>query len=500
LRGTDDDPSHAILRLTVESGIWYTEYGMPIPASSNLQLKVSDYIERHASEYLEHLSSALRQPSISTENLGITEMAELVRAALDDIGAETDLVPTSGHPVVMGEVPSAQGLTVLIYGHYDVQPTGALQEWDSLPFEPTVRGGRIFARGSADNKGQFLAQIYAVRALRDVLGEVPVRIRFLIEGEEEIGSPHLRSVLETYKRRLASDVFLRADGAIHYSGRPQIVLGQKGMLYVELYASNGRQEVHSMEAPVMPNPAWELVATLNSLRNDAGVLLKGFYDDVRPLSKQETEVFGAIPLDLGEYRRGIGVDRLTPGLEGANFWAQLHLAPTCNIAGIRAGYAGPGSKTIVPAEASAKLDLRLVPDQDPDAIFEALQAHVAVVGGGNVIARKLKAIHPARTDMRHPVVAILREALRQTYQVEPVVLPSSKGSGPAHVFNDVLEVPYLLVPMAQIDSNMHGPNENLRLDLFVRGIQATANVILGLALNKAAILSYAPQVSGGSDA
>jgi acetylornithine deacetylase/succinyl-diaminopimelate desuccinylase-like protein len=421
----------------------------------------------------------------------MTEMAEFVRATLEDIGAATVVVPTAGHPVVMGEVPSAQGLSLLIYGHYDVQPTGALEEWETPPFEADVRGGRIFGRGSADNKGQFLAQVYAIRALREVLGELPVRVRFLVEGEEEIGSPHLRSVLETYRNRLASDVFLRADGAIHYSGRPQIVLGQKGMLYVELRASNGQQEVHSMEAPVMPNPAWELVETLSSLQNARGVLVSGFYDDVRALGQQEAEAFEAIPIDREEYRRGIGVDRLTPGLEGANFWARLHLAPTCNIAGLHAGYTGPGSKTIVPSDASAKLDLRLVPDQNPDVIFEKLQAHVAAVSGGHVVAKKLKAIHPARTDLRHPVVDILREALRTTYQVEPVVLPSSKGSGPAHLFTEVLGVPYLLVPIAQIDSNMHGPNENLRLDLFVRGIQATANMILGLAQNQAAILAHA---------
>jgi acetylornithine deacetylase/succinyl-diaminopimelate desuccinylase-like protein len=245
-----------------------------------------------------------------------------------------------------------------------------------------------------------------------------------------------------------------------------------------------------MEAPVMPNPTWELIEALHSLRDQDGVAIAGFYDHVRRLGQEEAEAFDAIPIDLEEYRRSIGVDRLTPGLSGADFWAKLHLAPTCNIAGIHAGYTGPGSKTVVPPNATAKLDLRLVPDQDPDLIFDRLRTHLAGVAGGTVVARKLKAIHPARTDMRHPIVGILRRALRTTYGMDPVVLPSSKGSGPAHLFSDVLGVPYLLVPIAQIDSNMHGPNENLRIDLFVRGIQATANVILSIADHQAEILSH----------
>ncbi|MGD8818414.1 MAG: M20/M25/M40 family metallo-hydrolase, partial [Acidobacteriota bacterium] len=377
-------------------------------------------------------------------------------------GCETELLSAGGAPAVLAHCegpPNAP--TLLFYGHYDVQPIDPLDAWESPPFVPTVRNGALFGRGAGDNKGQFIAHIFALRALLATTG-CPVGVKLLIEGEEEVGSPTLPALVAAHRERLACDLAITADGPYHAAGNPLVILGVRGLLYVDIAVSGAARDLHSGAwGGVAPAPARTLTRALARLwQRDGHVAVPGFYDDVRAPSAAE--------IDLAE--------RLPPGSSDETVdWQALMFHPNLNIAGLSAGYAGAGMKTVIPHRATAKLDCRLVADQDPQHIFALLRDHFA---GHGVSIDLRAAVPPSRTPVDSPFVAPVRRALEETWGRECYIQPSLGGTTPDFVFTRELGLPSLLVPYAPADMHHHAPNERMELAALLRGVRTSAALCL----------------------
>lgn len=450
---------------------------------TDIEARLDAYIEENRERFLEELFVFLRQPSISTRDEGMGECAELLAGLMRDVGIETRIIETPRHPIVYGEIfKDADAPTVLVYGHYDVQPPEPLDLWTSPPFEPEIRNGKIYGRGTSDNKAQIFIYVKTMEALRAVTGDIPLNIKFLYEGEEEIGSPSLEPFIRENKEMLKADLAYFSDSHIHESGRPIVILGLKGMLYVELTARGARTDQHSMRATGVPNPAWKLTWALNTLKTaDNKVAIPGFYDDVRPLTNLERETVAQIPVDEQELLTYFGIDKFLPGREQDGYYYNLVAEPTCNIAGLDSGYTGPGSKTVLPSVARAKIDMRLVPDQRPEDIMKKLRAHLDAEGFGDIEIEEFNHLIPSRTPIDHPALPVIVGALRDSYGKEPIVFPNIGGAGPNYVFTDILEQPCYVVPHATHDQANHAPDESMDLEGFFNGIRTGVRIFPRLA-------------------
>jgi acetylornithine deacetylase/succinyl-diaminopimelate desuccinylase-like protein len=398
---------------------------------------------------------------------------------LTELGFQAETVPKwPGNAIVLGELAGASSKTLLFYNHYDVQPAEPLELWSSPPFEPAIRDCKIYGRGVDDNKGNLLARLAAIRALLAVRGRVPVNIRFCIEGDEEIGSPGIEAFVEKHADRLAADACIWEGGAVNWEGQLQITLGVKGILYVELVAKGAARDAHSSYATVVPNPAWRIVWALASLK-DAGedILVDGFYDSVRPVTALERAAVEAMPSQEEHTAESLGLTGFVKGVRGLEYRLRHILEPTCNIDGLSAGYEGGGPKTVIPCQAGAKVDFRLVPDQTPDEILGKLRRHLDAHGFADIELRRLSAERPARTSIDHPFVEVVREAARRVYPVEPVVSPTMAGTGPLYPFADTLGLPTADCGVGYPESRIHAPDENIRLTDFVRGTKHVAAIL-----------------------
>jgi acetylornithine deacetylase/succinyl-diaminopimelate desuccinylase-like protein len=417
--------------------------------------------------------------------VGVKECAELLAQMMRDDGIETQILPTAGQPVIVGKgdhVPGAP--TALVYGHYDVQPVDPPEAWHSPPFEPTVRDGRLWGRGTGDNKGQLLAQLLAYRAWKQVAGGPPLNITFIFEGEEESMSPNFASFCREHRDLLKADVAYTSDGPVHESGRYLISLGVRGVLTVELEAKGARRDYHSGHGGnLLPNPAWEMVHLLSTMRApDGRILIDGFYDDVRPVEPLERAAIDELPHDLDAYLKTQEIGRLIAH-PADNFFERFMFHPTLNIAGFTSGYGGQGTKTIIPSKAIVKIDMRLVVDQSADDIWEKFQAHVKR-HAPNVIARRLGSMEPSRTPVSEPYVQVIAQAVERATGAKPYISPSSGGSLPDYAFTRDLQLPLVKVPYANVDEANHAPNENLELTRFYDGIRISAHVYEALARAK----------------
>ncbi|HEV2109270.1 MAG TPA: M20/M25/M40 family metallo-hydrolase [Thermomicrobiales bacterium] len=433
---------------------------------------------------LADLLRLLRQPSISAQNIGVAECAELVRQAVTAAGLAAELIPTARQPMVFGERPGPAGApTLLLYGHYDVQPPDPLDAWVSPPFEPEIRDGRVYARGAGDNKGQFFAHLAALRAWNETIGDLPIGVKMLIEGEEETGSPHLDETVAAHRDRLQADLAVTSDGPIYADGRPLVKYGVRGMLYIELRAKGASRDLHSGNwGGIAPNPIWTLIHLLATMLDRQNrITVDGVLDGVREPPAAVRAALDALAADTNVEKTlaTIGADTLPPPVDRP-LHDRLMIHPTMNIAGLHGGYGGEGSKTVIPSEAVAKLDLRLVPDQDPDAVFAAVRDHVARHAPDVEIVR-LGSMRPSATPLDHPLAAAVREAVRQGFGQEPVDVPSAGGSLPDAAWTRTLGLPSFVVPYANHDEGNHGPNENLVLDRFFAGIRTTATLLATLA-------------------
>ncbi len=448
--------------------------------------EIFSHIEKQKEKYIEELFTLLRQPSISVTGEGMRRCAEILAKMMQEVGMSTKIFPTRGHPVVFGDnLLKDAPLTLLIYGHYDVQPPEPLEKWDSAPFEPEIRNGRIYARGAADNKGQLFTHLKAIEALKSAVSKIPIRVKLLMEGEEEIGSVNLSSFVQNNKDLLMADLVLGVDGNIHPSGRPEIALGMKGLLYVELIVRGPRADLHCGKDPIVANPAWRLVWVLSTIKNqDSRILIDGFYDRIESPKRKDLELIDKVPVDTFVLMDTYGVDSFVEGAMGTEALKRLVFEPTCSIDGIWSGYTGPGMKTIIPAMARAKLSIRLVPNQSSEEIFDKLRNHLDKQGFSDIEMEKIGTFEPSRSAVDNPYMEEVVQAVFSVYSQEPLIFPmfSTGGSGPDFVFTRNMGVPSVWIPCAQFeDKNAHAPNENITVEGFVNGIKLTASLIIALA-------------------
>ncbi|MFC1879829.1 M20/M25/M40 family metallo-hydrolase [Chloroflexota bacterium] len=429
------------------------------------------YLEDHLDESIIELSKLVAQPSVSAQNLGLEECAQLVGEMLEQRGFRTEVMPTGGAPVVFGELPGKSDKTIIIYNHYDVQPAEPLELWKSPPFEPSLRDGILYGRGVSDDKGHIVARLFAIDALLAVTGQLPCSIKFIIEGEEETSSLHLHSFIEENKELLAADACIWEFGGVDSKGAPTQYLGLRGICYVELSVETATSDAHSgIGGSIFPNAAWRLVWALNTLKDqNEHIRLPGFYDAVIPPSEQDRQMMAALPDPADEYKKRYGIDHFIKGLTGG---AELRLAevlePTCTICGLTSGYQGPGSKTVLPAYASAKIDFRLVPDQNPEQVLEQLRSHLDAEGFSDIKIKYLGGEPAARTDPDHPFVDLVVKTAEPVYGQPMQLIPMVGGSGPNHPFVHSLGLPVVTAGVGDPGSGAHAPNENMRLDLYLK--------------------------------
>lgn len=439
--------------------------------------RVFDHIDKNKDKFVSRLLDYLRHPSISAHNIGMGEVAELLVGMLSRLGLEARTIPTTGHPIVMARWERAPGApTVLLYGHYDVQPPDPLDAWISPPFEPTVRDGRIYARGAGDSKSQHFAQILAVESHLAVYGRLPCNVLILLEGEEEIGSPSLEGFVRANRELLKADLVVTADGSMHASGLPTVSHGCRGIASFELRSRLANRDVHSGSfGGVVPNPIWTLVNLLATMKNAAGeITIEGFHDDIVPPSALERTAIALLPLNVDDVKRELGLLNLDAPYE-RSLADRLMFCPTLTINGFHGGYAGPGSKTVIPHEAFVKCDARLVQRQSSDDILAKIEAHVRKYAP-DVEFLGLESTPPSKTPLDSPFSAIVQRAVRLA-QVEPLINPGGGGTLPDYVFTQVLGLPSFGTPYANADQANHAPNENIKIDCFFKGIRTGAALL-----------------------
>ncbi len=439
-------------------------------------------LETHRQRDLDDLFTLIRQPSISAQDVGVPECADLERALLERAGLATRLLPTKRHPMVFGERCNQPGKpTLLIYGHYDVQPPEPLDLWETSPFEPVMRNGLILGRGAGDNKGQHFANICGIRARFETVGELPVNVKVLLEGEEEIGSPHIEDVVREHRDLLRADLVFTADGPVQNDAFPQISYGVRGVLSAEIHVQGAANDLHSGNwGGVAPNAAWLLVHLLGTMMNaDNEVLVEGFYDDVAELSPAARSAIAAMPDDVAASLASIGVSELPPP-KGVSYYDRLVARPTMTINGLTSGYQGPGSKTVIPSRASAKLDMRLVPNQRCDDLFAKVEAHVKRHAPGATIVRT-GSMEPSSTPLDHPMAEPVRRAVELGFGRKPLDVPLLGGSLPDSVWTQILGAPSFVVPYAQSDERNHAPNERFEVARFHAGARTMVALIGELA-------------------
>jgi acetylornithine deacetylase/succinyl-diaminopimelate desuccinylase-like protein len=436
-------------------------------------------VAQHRDELLDGLLDYLRQPSESATGHGFPEATERALAEVRRAGLAARVLATAGRPAVVGHGEGPPGAPrVLIYGHYDVQPPGPRELWRTEPYTPTIHNGRIWGRGTADNKGQHYAHLQALRLLREQYGRLPCAVTVLLDGEEEVGSPHLPELIRQHREELAGDLVIWSDGPVHESGEWCIVHGVRGIMAARLTARGGGKPMHSGNwGNVAPNPAWDLVHALASLRDAAGgVRVDGFYDDIEPLPDPDRRALDTLPVDLASIHAELGVDRLEDGFAGLPFTDRLVTRPTLTINGIAGGDL---ARTIVPDTVEARIDVRLVAGQDPRRVFDRVRDHLRRHAPRVGVELEF-AVPPSRTPLDNPFTGTVAAAIARATGTEPLLVPALGGTLPDHMWTRVLGVPSLGVPFANADEANHAPNENLELDRYFTGIAISMSMLSAL--------------------
>jgi acetylornithine deacetylase/succinyl-diaminopimelate desuccinylase-like protein len=446
---------------------------------------VLQWIDEHREEAIADLQRFCQQPSVAAQDWGMREMADLVVGALQELGAETNLVPTTGYPVVVGQLQGESARHLVIYDHYDVQPPEPLDEWKVPPFGAVINEGILYARGVADNKGNLVARLWAARAWRAVHGTLPCRVTFIFEGEEEVGSTHLGEFAAANQTVVKGDACLWEAGYRDAQGQQTFYAGLKGILYIELRVHGAAYDLHSGNAPLAPNAAWRLHQALGILRApDGRIRIPHFYDAVQQPTERERELMARFPIDAAALRKQWGVDRLLgPADDPQALTQHLLYEPTCNICGLWSGYSGPGSKTIIPAAAAAKIDFRLVPNQDPTVILGQLRQYLRDQGFDDIDIVELESSEwPAQSPVDTPLMTALVHAARDIYGNEPRVTPRTPGSGPMEHLCQRYGVPAVGgAGVGYYNSRNHAPNENIRLEDYLLGIKHVAATLAEFA-------------------
>lgn len=436
--------------------------------------QIDSYLKQAKSQQLQRLKEVVAQPSVSATNQGVEACAILLKKLLKEIGFNTQILPTKGHPVVFGEIKSKQtdSLTVLFYGHYDVQPPDPLSKWHSPPFEPTVRNNRLYGRGTGDNKGQFMAHVEAVKAYLDLFDDVPCNVKIILEGEEESGSPHLWDFVSQHQQLLDCDLVYTSDGPKHTSGNFSVFFGVRGILLLEISLITAAQDNHSGNmGGTIPNAAYQIAKIINSIADETGhIKIPRFYEDVIEPSVSDLALINAVDFAPLEQAKAFGVTEIN--LSQEQFFKKLTLEPVFNVNGIWGGYQQEGSKTIIPCQSGAKFDFRLVANQDPSKLLPIIEDYLYSLDPNLTITRH-GFMYPSRTDSNNKLGRIVCAAIEEAAGQKPFVLPSCGGSLPDYVWTKLLQKPSVIVPYANADEANHSPNENIDLCCFYEGIKTS---------------------------
>jgi acetylornithine deacetylase/succinyl-diaminopimelate desuccinylase-like protein len=443
--------------------------------------QIKRWVSVHRDELISEWAEWVRHPSVSSDGTGFPAATSYAADLVKRCGLVPEVVESGRRPMVLGTSNGLQRAPhVLIYGHYDVQPPGPLAEWQTPPFEPDFRDGRMYGRGTGDNKGQHLAQLLALRAVNEITSELPCRVTVLLDGEEEIGSPSLATAV---RRRFASepdrpDLAVWSDGPVHESGRATVVLGVRGIVQFQLRAIGANAPLHSGNwGGIAPNPAWRLVHLLGTMRShDGTVLIEGARAGVAPLSPGEQAALDAIPVNLGRVLQQMGIDVMDePARLG--YYERL-TQPTFTINSLTCEDGGD-HRTIIPNVAVAKCDMRLVGGQRTANVIAAIRRHVAQHDAGVELTIG-STMEPSRTLPETPYTEAIIRGAWAGLDEEPLLTPAMGGSLPIAEFSDVLNIPCYGVPLANADERNHAPNENMEVDRFLRGISGAAGVLLAL--------------------
>lgn len=426
------------------------------------------HIDSHMPRLVSELQTLIQQPSVSAKNEGIEECAQLVKKILEKSGIKSEILRLKNvAPLVYGEVKSKKNpnKTLMFYNHYDVQPVEPFDLWDDPPFSGKIKGNKIFGRGSSDDKGELITRIKAVEASLKTTDDVPCNIKFVIEGEEETGSAHIDDYLKKYQKKFSCDGVIWEFGYIDSQNRPIIGLGMKGLLYVELSLKESIRDAHSSLAVLIKNPAWRLIEAVQTLRDSDGkILIKDWYKETTPLSKQDLEIISKEPFDEQSFKKEFGVKSFVGNLKGLNAKKALVGGATCNIAGFVSGYTGDGAKTVLPGTALVKIDFRLVPKMDPKKQVLRLKKHLKSKGFGDISVKIYHGEAAARTNPVDPFVTKVKEAADQSFG-KSIINVSNAGTGPMHSFVNVLHAPCISIGSTYMFARIHSPNEFTRIDL-----------------------------------
>ena len=441
-----------------------------------------EYLDSNDDRALEELQDFLRHPSVSTDpeqKTAVAHCAEWLAGKLREIGLPTvEIHPTDGHPIVYAEDLSAGAdkPTVLMYGHYDVQPVDPIDLWTNDPFDPVIRDGKVFARGATDDKGQVWVHVKAVQAMLANGGALPVNLKMLIEGEEEVGSPNLTPYVKEHAKRLACDAVVVSDSAMFAPGRPSIVYGLRGLAYVEIHVNGPNRDLHSGSygGPVR-NPLNTLCEIIASMKDEHGrVTIEGFYDGVPDLDQRERDALNALGYTADRLKNDVGQPD-AGGEEGYSIVERLWTRPTLDVNGLLGGFTGEGAKTVLPAKAMAKVSMRLVPHQEHHDIVDKITAHVKAVApeGVTVTVKDLHGADPVLVPLDAPALKAADTALSETYG-QPCLYQREGGSIPVvELFGSVLNVPTVLMGFGLNNENAHSPDEHFALENFQKGMRAS---------------------------
>ncbi|MCA9828738.1 MAG: M20/M25/M40 family metallo-hydrolase [Nitrosopumilus sp.] len=446
------------------------------------------YVNSHMDDLISDLQTLIRQPSVSAKNEGIEECSMLVQKILKRTGIKSEILRLGKEvaPIVYGEIRSKQNpsRTLMFYNHYDVQPAEPFELWDSHPFSGTRKGNKIFGRGASDDKGELITRIKAVEAYLKTAKDVPCNIKFVIEGEEEIGSAHIEEYLKKYKQKFSCDGVIWEFGYVDAKNRPIIGLGMKGLLFVELSVKESVRDAHSSLAVLIKNPAWRLIEAVKTLRSSDGrILIKDWYKEVTPLSKNDLKIIHDEPFDEQVFKKEFGIKSFVGDKKALDAKKALVGDPTCNIAGFVSGYTGEGAKTVLPGEALVKIDFRLVPKMDPKRQVSRLRNHLKSKGFSDV---KIKVFHgeaAARTASSHPFVAQVKDAADRVFG-RSILNVSNAGTGPMHPFVKVLGAPCISIGSTYMFSRIHSPNEFARVDLLKKTTKCMCMIMHNFGTNQ----------------
>ncbi len=440
-----------------------------------------DAAVRDRSEALVHtLLESVRIASVSLTGEGIADQVGFLRNRLEGWGFAVEVHDTTSHPIVFAEIgPKDAPFTWLLYGHYDVYPADEKQEgWRTPPFAPVVEGDRIWGRGTGDNKGQHLAMLNAIALYCELHGELPIRIKVILEGDEETGSVPLPQFVEANRARLAADLCCYSDGPMFPNDQPVLLMGVRGILGLEFFAKGAARNLHSGNfGGVAPNPTLDLIHLLAEMVDrDGRLLVPGAgYADVTVTAADQAAV-RALKVDHAGFRASVGVAPTTGDDDGL-FHERLMLRPAFNVSGFASGYTGPGQKSIIYKEAIAKADVRLVGGQDPAAVLEAVRKFARDRGYQGIEIQGVKATPPSRTPLDHPMMPRVKAAVARGFGREPLVVPSLGGTTPDFVFTALLGLPSIVVPLAPYDENNHAPNESTKVSLYLAGVRTGLRLI-----------------------